>query len=199
MIEYIKGEIQELTPTYAIIEASNIGYYIHISLICNSQLQNQKNTKLFIHEIIREDAHLLFGFIDKAERDIFLLLISVSGVGANTARVIQSKFETKELQQIIASGDAKSIQSVKGIGAKTAQRLIVDLKEKVCKIDSDLILSPTSSSVSSISNTNVSEALNALTTLGFQANASKKALEQLVKKDPTLSVEQLVKLALKHM
>lgn len=199
MIEYIKGEIQELTPTYAIIEAGNIGYYIHISLICNSKLQSQKNTKLFIHEIIREDAHLLFGFIDKAERDIFLLLISVSGVGANTARVIQSKFETKELQQIIASGDSKSIQSVKGIGAKTAQRLIVDLKEKVGKIDSNFDISPTNSSISSLSDSNLSEALNALTTLGFQSNASKKTLEQLVKKDPTLSVEQLVKLALKHM
>src|SRR5574344_551805 len=131
MYEYIKGEIAELTPTSAVIEANSVGYLLHISLNTYSALEGQKTGKLYIEEVIREDAFTLFGFSDLSERALFRQLVSVSGVGANTAGVILSSFSVQELQQVIASGDVNAIKKVKGIGLKTAQRLIIDLKDKV--------------------------------------------------------------------
>lgn len=194
MIEYIKGEIVEHSPTRLIIESNGIGYEIHISLTTYSALQEESNKKVFIYEVIREDAHLLFGFATKEERELFLLLTSVSGVGPNTARMILSSMPPTELMYIIASGDEKTLTMVKGIGSKTAQRIIVDLKNKVKPIDKK-----TNTSASLIHNEIAEEAIAALVMLGFPKAASQKVTDSILKKTPDTTVEQLIKTALKML
>ncbi len=210
MIDYIKGELAELTPTYAVIEAAGVGYEINIALttfttLSGSQPTKESPTKLFVTEIIREDAHLLFGFMNKAERELFLLLITVSGIGANTARMIMSAYSVGEIRQVIAVGNAAALSSIKGIGPKTAQRIIVELKDKVLKI-SPLQLPPQGESAelgeSGIVAPNSAvkdEATAALAMLGFPAAASGKVVDKILSSEPTLTVERVIKLALKML
>jgi Holliday junction DNA helicase RuvA len=191
MIDYIKGEIAELTPTYVILEQSGLGYHIHISLGSYSALQGAKSVCLFIHQVIREDAHLLFGFASTDEREIFRLLISVSGVGANTARMILSAMSPDEVRFAIAGGEVALLKKIKGIGAKSAERIIVDLKDKVLKPSDNVQL------FRSMGNTNRKEALSALEILGFSKKPSEAVLDKLLLKDSAQSVEDLIKQALK--
>ena len=193
MIEYIKGELAELTPTYAVIDCSGIGYLLNISLPAFTRLEGQRNAKLLVHEAIREDAHVLYGFIDEQERTLFRLLIGVSGVGANTARMILSSINAPELEIAIASGDVAKLKNVKGIGTKTAQRIIVDLKDKIKPIGDALIEQPTI--VSDV----FEEALAAMVMLGFARPQVHKVLKKLFDNDPTLKVETAIKKALAMM
>lgn len=200
MIDYIKGSIAELTPTYAVIETNGIGYGIHIALTTYSALGKSTDAKLYVHEVIREDAHLLFGFMNKGERALFLLLISVSGIGANTARMILSSYTAGEIRQIIATGNAKLLSSIKGIGPKTAQRIIVELKDKILKVeidDENPITLP--DEVDTSTEGTREEAIAALTMLGFASAPSTKVVNQLLKEDPQLPVEQVIKRALKML
>ncbi len=193
MLEYIKGDIAELTPTYAIIDNHGIGYFVNISLYSYTALQKEKNAKLYLYESIREDAHILFGFTEKSEREMFLLLISVSGVGPNSARMIQSSLSPSELQTAIATSNVGALKSVKGIGAKTAQRIIVDLKDKIkAPSDSLDIMMPANNDV-------YDEALAALTMLGFAQQVSQKVLKKLLTETQGLGVEDIIKKALKMM
>ena len=194
MIEYIKGNIAELTPTYAIIDNNGIGYFVNISLYTFTALQNAQSASDYIYEGIREDAHTLFGFTEKNEREMFLLLISVSGVGPNSARMILSSLSPTELQTAIATSNVGALKAVKGIGAKTAQRIIVDLKDKI-KAPSDSLLDiqvPANNEV-------YDEALAALVMLGFSQQASQKVLKKLLSESQGLSVEKVIKQALKMM
>ena len=197
MIDYIKGEITELTPTYVVIETGNIGYFINITLPTYSALNGAKSEKLYVYEAIREDAHLLYGFRTQTERQLFLLLISVSGIGANTARMIMSSYSAQEIQEMIATGNVTALNSIKGIGSKTAQRIIVDLKDKIVKIAG--IDGSLQSNFSNVNTEIKSEAVAALTMLGFTSALSQKAVERIVKEQPDIEVEQLIKLALKMM
>jgi len=191
MLDYIKGDIAEITPTHMVIEQNGMGYDINISLFSYSQLQNLTQCKLYLHQVIREDAHLLFGFSTLEERRMFRLLISVSGVGANTARMILSSMSSEEVQQAIAESDVILLQSVKGIGAKTAQRIIVDLKDKVIK-------SGDSTQIFKLGdNTKKKEALSALEILGFTRKQSEKVVDKLLLKSTDLPVEDIIKQALK--
>ena len=190
MIDYIKGEIAELTPASVTIETSGIGYFINISLNTYSALEHKKSEKLFIYESIREDAHQLFGFINKQERDLFILLISVSGIGASTARIILSSMTITELELVISSGNADMLKTVKGIGLKTAQRVIVDLKDKI-KVTGDAI------SNVSINSEAANEAIAALVMLGFAQVPSQKAVAKILKDKPDSTIEQIIKTALK--
>lgn len=194
MIDYLSGQLTEITPTSAIVECGGIGYEVNISLIDFTSIQNEKNVKLYIHEAIREDAHLLYGFTSKRGRELFRLLIGVSGVGPNTARLILSAITVTDLEQTIASGNDSILKSVKGIGAKTAQRIIVDLKDKI-KAPSDSLLDiqvPANNEV-------YDEALAALVMLGFSQQASQKVLKKLLSESQGLSVEKVIKQALKMM
>lgn len=195
MIEYIKGVIAELTPAYAVIDNHGIGYMINISLYSYETLQKQPNGKtiLYIHEAIREDAHILYGFANKLERELFLLLISVSGVGPNTARMILSAIAPDDLGAAIASGNVNMLKAVKGIGAKTAQRIIVDLKDKI-KTDTSTLLS-----MMPANNEVYEEALAALVMLGFTQATSQKVLTKLLATDNHITVEDAIKQALKMM
>ena len=198
MIEYIKGEIAEITPALAVIDCNGIGYAINISLNTYSAIQGKTNIKLYIHEAIREDAHVLYGFSTKQERELFLLLISVSGIGGNTARMILSALSPAELCNVISSGNDKLLKSVKGIGLKTAQRIIVDLKDKIASTGMETV----SGSISSLSPANSEihdEAIAALTMLGFAQAPSQKVVSAILKEDSTLSVENVIKLALKTL
>ncbi len=193
MIDYLSGQLTEITPTSAIVECGGIGYEVNISLIDFTSIQNEKNVKLYIHEAIREDAHLLYGFTSKRGRELFRLLIGVSGVGPNTARLILSAITVTDLEQTIASGNDSILKSVKGIGAKTAQRIIVDLKDKIKVGESTLIsMSPTSSE-------SYDEALSALIMLGFTSQQSKKVLKKLFADTPSITVENAIKMALKML
>ncbi|NDV45729.1 Holliday junction branch migration protein RuvA [Paludibacter sp. 221] len=196
MIDYIKGDVAEINPAYAVLETGGIGYCVHITLPTYSTIQQQKSAKLFIYESIREDAHVLFGFLTQAERQLFLLLISVSGIGANTARMIMSSYSAQEIQEMIATGNVPALSSIKGIGAKTAQRIIVDLKDKIIKVTG-----MTESAVVSFQENSHTkdEAVAALTMLGFSAAASQKAADKILKEQPDIKVEQMIKLALKMM
>ncbi len=195
MIDYIKGTITELTPAFAVLETGGVGYYINIALPTYTTLSGKESTKLYVYEVIREDAHLLFGFTNKIERELFLLLISVSGVGANTARMIMSSYTANEIKDMIASGNVTALNAIKGIGAKTAQRIIVDLRDKILKIGGN------DQSELFVNNSNLirEEAVSALVMLGFAANASQKAVDSLLKGQPDLKVEQLIKMALKML
>lgn len=204
MIDYIKGQLTELTPTFAVIEAAGVGYEINIALPTYSSLidkTGKDGIKLFTSEIIREDAHLLFGFSTKGERELFIMLMTVSGIGANTARMIMSAYSAAEIRQIIALGNAKALSQIKGLGPKTAQRIIVDLKDKILKIDlgddapGELILDVQTPS----NNETHTEAVSALTMLGFAAAASGKVVDKILKDNPNIHVEQVIKLALKML
>lgn len=196
MIDYIKGEITELNPTYAVVETAGIGYFINIALPVYSVLNGQKTGKLYIYEAIREDAYNLYGFLNQADRQLFLMLISVSGIGANTARMIMSSYAVAEIQQMIATGNAVALSSIKGIGAKTAQRIIVDLKDKIIKLN---VISDMDLPQQQISGEVRDEAVSALVMLGFAANVSQKAVDGILKSQSDVSVEQLIKLALKNI
>ena len=202
MIEYIKGELAELTPTLAVVEARGVGYAINISLNTYSAIQGKNDIKLYIHEAIvtggRDDSYTLYGFLSKQERSLYRLLITVSGAGANTARMILSSLTPSELCNVIANGDEKMLKAVKGIGLKTAQRIIVDLKDKIMQSGIADELHINSSSASSNINTAVKdEALSALIMLGFSPAPSAKVVVSILTEQPELPVEQVVKLALK--
>ncbi len=194
MIEYLKGEIAELTPATAIIECCGVGYEASITLNTYSALQGKKDTRLYIYEVIREDAHLLYGFSNKQERELFLQLISVSGIGGNTARTILSAFTVNELCEAIATGNEVAIKSVKGIGLKTAQRLIVDLKDKIKGIGSS---SGTAVLPATADNDVMEGAVAALVMLGFPSTAANKAVQSIMKSEPGMTIEQVIKQALK--
>jgi Holliday junction DNA helicase RuvA len=193
MITQIKGRLVEKTPTYVVIDCSGVGYLLHISLNTFSSLPDGEAITLYSHLTVKEDSHTLYGFINKTEREIFRLLISVSGVGPSIARTMLSSMSSEEIQQAIATENIALIQSVKGIGAKTAQRVIIDLKDKILKtFDMDAIsLAP--------SNTNKSEALSALEVLGFNRKQSEKVLNTILKEEVGASVEVLIKKALKSL
>lgn len=209
MIEYIKGQLTDLNPTYVVIEAAGVGYAINIALPTYSELVGKEGqeSRLYITEIIREDAHELFGFFTKGERELFLMLMTVSGIGANTARMIMSAYSAAEIRQIIATGNARALSQVKGLGPKTAQRIIVDLKDKVLKIDlgngakgerleAMELLGEEASIVDSAVK---QEAISALVMLGFAAAASGKVVDKILKVAPESSVEQVIKQALKML
>ncbi|MDA3892111.1 MAG: Holliday junction branch migration protein RuvA [Salinivirgaceae bacterium] len=191
MYEYIEGKIAELTPASVVIDNQGIGFFISISLNTYSALSGKDQAVVFIHQVIREDTNMLFGFYNKGEREIFRQLISVSGIGANTARMMLSSLSPSEITEAILTGNVKVLNSVKGIGAKTAQRVIVDLKDKVGKseISDDFLRSQ--------SNTNHEEALSALVMLGFAKNTVDKVLDKILSANPKAEVEELVKQALK--
>lgn len=197
MIEYLRGEIAELTPTTAIIECCGVGYETSITLNTYSALQGKKDTKLYIYEVIREDAHQLFGFSNRQERELFLLLISVSGIGGNTARTILSAFTIGELCEAIVTGNEAAIKSVKGIGLKTAQRIIIDLKDKIKGIGGDI--ASTTVATATINNDVIDGAVSALVMLGFPTAATNKVVQAIVKSEPQATIEQVIKLALKQL
>ena len=194
MYDYIKGNVAELTPTYVVLDNHGVGYMINISLNSFNALQHQEDVvKVYVYEAIREDAHLLYGFTERRERELFLLLISVSGVGANTARMILSSLTPSDLEQTIASENVGILKSVKGIGAKTAERIIVDLKDKINMGDDSLDITVPSS------NESFDEALAALVMLGFPKPVSQKVLNKLYTGNPAITVEDAIKQALKMM
>jgi Holliday junction DNA helicase RuvA len=193
MIEYIKGTITQINHTFLTIESAGIGYFINISVNTYSKLEGKSDFKILVHEIIREDAHQLFGFADASEREIFRLLISVSGVGANTARMMLSSLSPGEIERAILGSDVNILKSIKGIGLKTAQRIIVDLKDKLGKqAGSGEIFTITD-------NTNREEALSALVMLGFAKSAVSKVLDKIVRDEKNLTVEDMIKRALKNL
>lgn len=198
MIEYLRGEIAEVTPATAVIDCAGVGYEASITLNTYSAIQGKKDTKLYIYEVIREDTHQLFGFFNKQERELFLLLISVSGIGGNTARTILSAFTIGELCDVIASGDEKTLKGVKGIGLKTAQRIIVELKDKIVGIAAGIPTAATAVAPQ-IDKETVGEAVSALIMLGFPAAAANKVVQGIAKEQPEATVEQLIKLALKQL
>ena len=201
MIEYIKGKLTELNPTAAVVEAAGVGYWIAITLPTYSSLIGKEETevKLFTTEIIREDTHELYGFTVRAERQLFELLMTVSGVGAATARMIMSAFTAEELRMLIATGNSKGMAKVKGLGPKTAQRIIVDLKDKALKLD--LGGDPTELPLTDVEVDDgiKSEAISALTMLGFAAAASGKVVDKILKAEPALKVEEVIRKALKML
>ncbi|CAL65169.1 Holliday junction branch migration protein RuvA [Christiangramia forsetii] len=193
MIHHLKGQLIEKNPTYVVIECNGIGYYINISLHTFSLIPDSEAVSVYTHLQVKEDSHTLYGFAEKSEREIFRLLISVSGVGTSTARMMLSSLQPREVTEAIASEDVATIQSVKGIGAKTAQRVILDLKDKVLKVlgDDEVFVSQ--------SNTNKEEALSALEILGYNRRQAGKVVEKILKEDPESTVESIIKMALKKL
>lgn len=198
MYDYIGGPVTELTPTYVIVEAGGIGYYINISLQTYSEIEHADSARVYIHFIIREDAQILYGFATKQERELFRLLISVSGVGGGTARMILSTYSPSELSNIIASENAALLKNVKGLGLKTAQKIIVELRDKILGIASQTGNSPTAS-FTSAAGESFSEAVAALLMLGFGKSASEKVVGAVIKDNPTAPVEEVIRLALKKL
>ena len=201
MFEYIKGELTELTPALAVVEAAGVGYAINISLNTYSAIQGKKDVRLFIHEALsaggRDDSFTLYGFATKKERELYHLLITVSGVGANTARMILSSLSASELGNAIASGNDKLLKPVKGIGLQTAQRIIVDLKDKVLSLGITQEMSATGVGQPIVESPVKEEAVSALVMLGFSPAPSAKVVDQVMKDNPGIEVQQVVKLALK--
>ncbi|RTY90027.1 Holliday junction branch migration protein RuvA [Flavobacterium sp. GT3R68] len=193
MIAHLQGKLVEKTPTEVIIDCNGVGYHVNISLHTYSLLPSSEAIKLYTYLQIKEDAHTLFGFVEKSEREIFKMLLSVSGIGAGIARTMLSSLEPRQIIQALASGDVVTIQSIKGIGSKTAQRAILDLKDKVLKLyDLDEVSM-------SQSNTNKDEALSALEVLGFIRKSAEKVVEKIVKENPDATVESIIKQALKNL
>ena len=199
MIEYIRGELTELTPALATIEAAGVGYGLNISLNTFSAIQGKKEVKLFVFEAIREDAYVLYGFYNKKEREMFELLITVSGVGANTARMMLSSMSVGELCNAISTGNARLIQSIKGIGKMTAQRIIVDLRDKIVTLGVTDEIPAGGQMAAPVNNEVKDEAVSALTMLGFAPAPTQKVVVDILQKQPDLPVEQVVKLALKQI
>lgn len=204
MIEYIRGELTEITPAVAVVEAAGVGYALNISLNTYTAIQTQKSVKLFVHEALvtggRDDSFTLYGFATKQERELYRLLITVSGVGANTARMILSSLTPAELCNVIASGDERSLKGVKGIGQRTAQRIIVDLKDRIANTDLGQQAAGVAVPVADPIDKEVrNEAIGALTMLGFSPAPSSKVVSEILKQQPGLPVEQVVKLALKQI
>lgn len=194
MYEYIHGKITGLTPANAVIEAGSIGYFINISLNTYSLVNGKDQAKLFLHQVVREDAHLLYGFAEEAERELFRLLISVNGIGSSTALMMLSSLNPAEIRDAILSENVNLLKSIKGIGAKTAQRVIIDLKDKIGKgLATDQIL------ISSTDNTIRNEALSALVMLGFAKKSVEKELDKILKANPNVTVEEMIKMALKGL
>jgi len=193
MYEYLNGKSAELTPTYAVVDVSGVAYKTEISLYTYNAIKDKNEVKLYIHFTVREDAHIFFGFSEKSERDFFRLLISVSGIGPNTARIILSTLSPSELKNAIQTDNVNMLKSVKGIGLKTAQKAIIELKDKVEKlanIESDTLV---------LNNTIKDEALSALVMLGFVKNLASKAVDKILEKNPEFNIEQTVKAALKML
>lgn len=203
MIDYIKGELTEITPTLAVVEAAGVGYALNISLTTYDTIHSQHQVKLYVHEALvtggRDDSFTLYGFASRQERQLYRLLISVSGVGSNTARMILSGYSPRELCNIIANGDERALKGVKGIGLKTAQRIIVDLKDKVVSsgLATELQAKAGESGGATVDMAVRDEAVSALTMLGFSPAPSAKVVTQIMTSQPDLPVEQVVKLALK--
>ena len=193
MITHLKGKLVEKNPTDVVIECNGVGYFLNISLNTYSQIPNQENLLLYTHLQVKEDSHTLFGFSTKAEREIFRLLISVSGIGASTARTLLSSLDPKQVQEAIVSEDVALIQSIKGIGAKTAQRVIIELKDKIVKTYHLDELSPVKN------NTSKEEALSALEVLGFAKKQAEKEVDKIVRMQPEATVEDVIKQALKNL
>lgn len=191
MYEYISGTVAELTPTYAVLDAGGVGYYVNISLETYAAIEHAERTKLFVHHIVREDAQLLYGFATRAERELFRLLLGVSGVGGNTARTILSTYSPDELQGIISSGNAVLLKNVKGLGLKTAQKIIVELSGKLTGLEAG--------EAAAADNSRADEALAALTMLGFGKAAAEKAVRAVLRTTPAATTEELVRLALKEL
>ena len=193
MITHLKGRLVEKNPTYVVIECAGVGYFVNISLHTFSKISDSENIQLYTHLQIKEDSHTLYGFAENSEREIFRLLLSVSGIGSNIARTMLSSLTPFQIRDAIACGDVPTIQAVKGIGAKTAQRVILDLKDKVLKIYDIDEVSQNSN------NTNKEEALSALEVLGFVRRQSEKAVDKVLAQDPSLSAEDIIKRALKNL
>lgn len=193
MIAFLKGRLVEKTPTDIIIDCNGIGYQVHISLHSYSLIKDSELIQIHTYLQIKEDAHILYGFVEKIERELFKLLISVSGIGGNTARNMLSYVTPKDLMQAIASNDVKTIQAIKGIGIKTAQRVVIDLQEKVQKMYGMEDLSVT------VNNTNAEEALSALEVLGFVRKTAEKVVNKITEQQPEATAEQIIKLALKSL
>lgn len=201
MIEYVKGELADISPAYVVVEAHGVGYGMNISLNTYSEIQGRDTARLWVYEAIREDAYVLFGFATRKERDMFLLLITVSGVGANTARMILSEMTVAELCEVISTGNEKILKTVKGIGLRTAQRIIVDLRDKIIASGiADSLPAAGGGAVMPVADNSVKdEAVSALTMLGFAPAPSAKVVVAILKEQPGLPVEQVVKLALKQI
>ena len=193
MIHHLKGKLVEKNPTYVIIECAGVGYFVNISLHTFSKIPEGELLQLYTHLQVKEDSHTLFGFAEKSEREIFRLLLSVSGIGSSTARTMLSSMSPAQIRDAIANGDVPAIQAIKGIGAKTAQRVILDLRDKVLKVYDIDELSITSN------NTNKDEALSALEVLGFARRQAEKVVDKVISQDTSLSVENIIKLALKNL
>ncbi len=193
MIHHLKGRLIEKNPTYVIIECGGVGYFVNISLHTYSKIPDSESLQLYTHLQIKEDSHTLFGFVEKSEREIFRLLLSVSGIGSSIARTMLSSISPGQIRDAIANGDVATIQGIKGIGAKTAQRAILDLRDKILKVyDIDEVYT-------SSNNTNKDEALSALEVLGFVRKQAEKVVDRVLSQDPTLSVENIIKQALKNL
>ena len=199
MIEYIRGELTELSPALATIEAAGVGYGLSISLNTFSAIQGKKEVRLYVYEAIREDAYQLYGFYNKKEREMFELLISVSGVGTNTARMMLSSMSVSELCAAISTGNERVIKGIKGIGKMTAQRVIVDLRDKIVVLGIAEEIPAGGSVQAPVNNAVKDEAVSALTMLGFAPAPSQKVVVQILQEQPDLPVEQVVKLALKQI
>lgn len=203
MIEYIRGELADLTPALAVVETAGVGYGLNISLNTYTAIQGKKEVKLYVHEVLvaggRDDSFTLFGFASKQERELYRLLITVSGVGANTARMILSSMSPNELCSVISTGNDKMLKGVKGIGLKTAQRIIIDLKDKIVSLGIAEELPANGGNVTMVNNDVKDEAVSALTMLGFSPAPSAKVVVEILKAQPDLAVEQVIKIALKQI
>jgi holliday junction DNA helicase RuvA len=193
MIHHLTGKLVEKNPTHIIVECGGVGYFVNISLNTFSKLPGEEHVKIYTHLQVKEDAHTLFGFAERSEREIFRLLLSVSGIGSSTARTMLSSLSPLQVRDAIAHGDVATIQGIKGIGAKTAQRVILDLRDKVLHVQEMDELSPISN------NTNKEEALSALEVLGFVRRQAEKVVDKVISQDASLSVENIIKRALKNL
>lgn len=194
MYEYLSGTIAELTPAYVVVDVGGVGYLLQISLQTYSEIEGRERVKLFVHYVIREDVRLFYGFATRAERELFRHLVSVSGVGGNTARTILSTYSPRELQSIISTENAVLLKNVKGLGLKTAQKIIVELSGKLAPLTDENAGLPVAGTGEAYD-----EALTALTMLGFSKSAAEKALRIVMKESPSVSVEEMIRLALKRL